>query len=88
MLELVYDVALVWAVMLMMVLLVFLVYSRSFLIRILALDVLSMVMISFLVLYAIHHQEVYYLDVALVLALLGFIGTLGAAGYHRHRGPT
>jgi multicomponent Na+:H+ antiporter subunit F len=88
MLDMVYDVALMWAALLMMVLLGFLMYSRPFLIRILALDVLSMVMITFLVLYALQHHAAYYLDVALALALLSFIGTLGAAGYHRHRGPT
>jgi len=56
--------------------------ARSALRRILALDVLTLILIALLILYADASQTAYYLDAALALALLSFIATLAAVRYH------
>jgi multicomponent Na+:H+ antiporter subunit F len=49
--------------------------------RILALDTLTLIVTALLVLYGTAERTSYYLDVALVLALLAFVGTLAARYY-------
>lgn len=49
--------------------------------RILALDTLSYILVALLALLAYATNSSYYLDSALVLALLSFVGTLAAARY-------
>lgn len=88
MLDFIYNIALLWSALLAATLVWIMARSRSFLNRILALDVLSLVIISMLALLAYRNNAVWYLDAALTLALLAFIGTLAAARYHRQRGPT
>ncbi len=53
--------------------------------RILALDMLTLILTALLVLYGTAESASYYLDVALVLALLAFVGTLAAARYYGER---
>ncbi len=53
--------------------------------RILALDMLTLILTALLVLYGTAERASYYLDVALVLALLAFVGTLAAARYYGER---
>ena len=53
--------------------------------RILALDTLTLILTALLVLYGTAERTSYYLDVALVLALLAFVGTLAAARYYGER---
>lgn len=53
--------------------------------RILALDTLTLILVALLVLYADALRSPYYLDAALILALLAFIGTVAAARYHGER---
>lgn len=53
--------------------------------RILALDTLTLVLVALLVLYADAFQSAYYLDAALILAVLAFVGTIAAARYHGER---
>jgi multisubunit Na+/H+ antiporter MnhF subunit len=53
--------------------------------RILALDMLTLILTALLVLYGTAERTSHYLDVALVLALLAFISTLGAARYYGER---
>ena len=53
--------------------------------RILALDTLTLILVALLVLYSDYQRAPYYLDAALILALLAFIGTLVAARYHGER---
>jgi multicomponent Na+:H+ antiporter subunit F len=53
--------------------------------RILALDTLTLILTALLVLYGTAERTSYYLDVALVLALLAFVGTLVAACYYGER---
>ena len=53
--------------------------------RILALDTLTLVLVALLVLYTDAFQTSYYLDAALILAVLAFVGTIAAARYHGER---
>jgi multicomponent Na+:H+ antiporter subunit F len=53
--------------------------------RILALDMLTLILVALLVLYADANLSPYYLDAALILALLAFVGTVAAARYHGQR---
>ena len=53
--------------------------------RILALDMLVLILVALLVLYGDVRRSPYYLDVALILALLAFVGTLAAARYYGER---
>jgi multicomponent Na+:H+ antiporter subunit F len=53
--------------------------------RILALDMLTLILAALLVLYGDANRSAYYLDAALILALLAFVGTLAAARYHGER---
>ena len=47
--------------------------------RVLAVDVMTLVLVALLVLYSAANQQPYYLDAALALALISFIGTVAAA---------
>ncbi len=53
--------------------------------RILALDTLTLVLVGLLVLFSAVFQTTYYLDAALILALLAFVSTIAAARYHGER---
>jgi multicomponent Na+:H+ antiporter subunit F len=55
--------------------------------RILALDLLTLVLIGLLALAAGEDRRSYALDAALALALLSFVGTLAACRYHEDRRP-
>lgn len=53
--------------------------------RILALDTLTLILVALLVLFVDAFRTPYFLDAALVLSLLAFLGTLAAARYHGER---
>ena len=80
--EIVFYVAGVWMTGLFIVVGLRVIRSRTAMERILALDVLSLILIALLILYADATRTSYYLDAALALALLSFIATLAAARYH------
>ena len=50
--------------------------------RILALDMLTLILVALLVLYSDAGRSPYYMDAALVLSLLAFLATLILARYH------
>lgn len=56
--------------------------ARSSLTRILALDMTILILIAVLVLVSDANRVPYYLDAALMLALLSVIATIAAARYH------
>lgn len=78
------EIAVLWLTVLFFLLLVVVARSRSFLSRILALDTVSLVVIAQLAAIAQLRQSLYFLDAALVLALLSFVGTLAAVHYRKH----
>jgi len=53
--------------------------------RIVALDLVAYLAVAFMVSYAIVTDEIYFLDPALVLALVAFLGTLAFARFMEHR---
>lgn len=80
--EVVVNVALVWAAGLLAACVVLLLRSHDAPGRIAVLDMLSLVLVALLVLLALLRGESYYLDAALGLALLSFVGTLAFARFH------
>lgn len=78
----VFYAAFIWMTGLLMFCVAVVIRSRSGTTRILALDTLALVMIAALVLLAAWRDESYFLDAAVMLALLSFISTLAAARYH------
>ncbi|HLM78922.1 MAG TPA: monovalent cation/H+ antiporter complex subunit F [Rubrobacteraceae bacterium] len=83
--EIVFYPAVFWMTVLLVVGVVAVVGISSTTGRILALDTLTLVLVALLVLYGDAQREVYYLDVALILALLAFVGTVAAARYYGER---
>lgn len=61
--------------------------ARSTLSRVLALDMLILILIALLVLFADATVSSYYLDAALALALLALAATIAAARYHGEGRP-
>jgi multisubunit Na+/H+ antiporter MnhF subunit len=80
--ETVFYLATVWMGGLMSVAVVLVVKEQSALVRVLALDMVTLLLVAFLVLYSDSRQVSYYMDAALVLALLSFAATIAAARYH------
>lgn len=54
--------------------------------RIVALDMMTVLIVSFCGLYAIRSQDTAFVDVAIVLALVGFLATVALARYVERRG--
>jgi len=61
------------------------IWLRSTAGRILALDLLTLILVALLVLYADSERPSYYMDATLVLSLLAFLATLALARYHGER---
>jgi len=85
--NLVFYGALVWLAVLLGVVVVRLSLAGSATQRILALDLLTLILIGLLALAAGEDQRAYALDAALALALLSFIATLAACRYLEDREP-
>ena len=66
---------------------VLVVRARSSLSRILALDMLILILIAQLVLFADATRTSYYLDAALALSLLAVAATIAASRYHSEDEP-
>lgn len=80
--EAVFYVAALWMTGLLVVTVVAVIRARSSLSRILALDMLILILVALLVLFSDANRVPYFLDAALVLALLSVVATIGAARYH------
>jgi multicomponent Na+:H+ antiporter subunit F len=79
--QIVFDIAVAWLSLLLGISVVLIVRSRTALRRILVLDMVTLLLVALLVLYAVMNDSGYYLDAALVIALLSFVGTIAAARY-------
>jgi multicomponent Na+:H+ antiporter subunit F len=80
--EAVFAAAAIWMTGLLAVAVLYVIRARSAMVRILALDTLTLILVAFLILYADSTRTPYYLDAALALALLSFVSTVAAARYH------
>ena len=83
--ETVFYLAATWMTGLLAVSVVMVIRARSAMVRILSLDMLTLILIALLILFADARRSPYYLDAALVLALLSFVASLAAARYHSER---
>jgi multicomponent Na+:H+ antiporter subunit F len=80
--ETVFYFAAIWMAGLIGAGVILVIRSRSTMSRILALDMVTLLLVAFLIMYADSRRVSYYLDAALVLALLSFAGTIAASHYH------
>jgi multicomponent Na+:H+ antiporter subunit F len=80
--EAVFHLAALWMTVLLGLSVVSVIRARSALTRILALDMTILILIALLVLFSDAQRVSYYLDAALMLALLSVIATVAAARYH------
>lgn len=80
--ELVLDIGIVWLIVLLGACTVRIVKAPSAIGRVLALDTLVLVLIGLLVLYSISEDVSYFLDAALILAVLGFVATVASGRFH------
>jgi multicomponent Na+:H+ antiporter subunit F len=80
--EIVFYAAALWMAVLLCVSLLTVVRARSSLTRVLALDMVTLLLIALLILYSDSRRVGYYLDAALVLSMLSFLATIAAARYH------
>jgi len=83
--DVVLTVAFAWVTLLLCAGGVLLLRSKDTLHRVLALDVLVMLVIALLTLLSYRRDVSYYIDAALALALLSFTSTLVAAGHVRRK---
>ncbi len=74
-----------WMTVLLVVTVIATIQLRATAGRILALDTLTLILVGLLVLFADAFRTAYYLDAALILALLAFVSTIAAARYHGER---
>lgn len=83
--EIVFYAAAIWMAVLLVASVLAVVRISSSSGRILALDTLTLVLVAILVLFVDAFRTAYFLDAALILSLLAFIGTLAAARYYGER---
>ncbi len=83
--EIVFYLAFVWMTILLVVSVAAVIRLSTTAGRVLALDTLTLILVALLVLYSDAFRTSYYLDAALILSLLAFLGTVAAARYHGER---
>ncbi len=83
--EIVFYIAFAWMTVLLVVSAAAVIRLRSTASRILALDMLTLILVALLVLYSVANRSSYYMDAAVVLSLLAFVATLVLARYHGER---
>ena len=85
--DVVFYLAVVWMTVLLVAGVIRVVRAGTPLGRLLALDMLSLILVGLLVLYAGSEEQPYFLDAALGLALLSFITTVAVARHHAEGSP-
>ena len=83
--ELVFFITMVWSTALLVACVAAVIRLHSTAARILALDTLTLILAALLIIYAIVERSPYYMDAALILALLAFVSTLVASRYYGER---
>lgn len=73
------TIAAIWMTVLLATIVLFATKARSNAVRILAVDSMTLVLVAVLVLFSAANQQPYYMDAALALALVSFVGTVAAA---------
>ena len=83
--EITFYIAMIWMTVLMLICIGMVIRTRSGMVRILAFDALTLVLVALLILYSVTTDSSYYLDAALMLSLVSFISTVVAARYYSER---
>lgn len=83
--EITYYVAMIWLTGLLLVSIAMVIRTRSGMVRILAFDAVTLVLVALLIMYSITTETSYYLDAALMLALVSFVSTVVASRYYSER---
>ncbi len=83
--EIVFYIAMIWLVILFCVCVIMIVRAQSGLVRVLSLDTLTLVLVALLIVYSVTTGTAFYLDAAVVLALISFISVIAAVRYHAER---
>lgn len=83
--DIVFNIAMIWLIALFCISVLIVAKAKSGLVRVLSLDVLSLVLVAVLIVYSSTTHTSYYLDAALVLALISFVSVIAAARYHAER---
>ena len=71
--------AMIWMTFVLVAIVVFAIRTPSNAVRILALDAMTLVLVAVLVLFAASRQETYFMDAALALAIMSFVGVVAAS---------
>ncbi len=80
--ELLVYIAMVWTAVLLGWVVVLIIRPSAVPQRIAALDLIALLLITLLALFSQLRDVTYFLDAALAVALLAFVGTIGYARYH------
>lgn len=83
--DIVFYIAMIWLIGLFCITVVMVARAKTGLVRILALDCLALILVALLVAYSVTTHTSYYLDAAMVLALISFISVVASARYHSER---
>ncbi len=83
--EIVYYSAVIWMAGLLCICIGMVIRTNSPVVRILAFDAVTLVIVALLILYSTTVESSYYLDAALMLSLVSFISTIVAARYYGER---
>lgn len=75
-------VAMVWTILLLGWVVVLIIRPSAVPQRIAGLDLIALLLIALLTLFSQLRDVLYFLDAALAVALLAFVGTIGYARYH------
>ncbi len=78
----IFYLAMIWMTVLLLTTAAMVFRAETALARILALDVLTLVLTALLVLYSASTETSWYVDAALLLSLLSFLSTLAASRYY------
>lgn len=73
------SAASIWMTVLLAAIVIFATKARSNAVRILAVDAMTLLLVAVLILYSAANRQSYYMDAALALALVSFVGTVAAA---------
>lgn len=73
------TVATIWMTILMAAIVVYSTKAKSNAVRVLSIDALTLVLVALLVLFSVATRQPYFMDAALALALVSFVGTVAAA---------
>lgn len=79
--NIVFSFAAGWITLLLVVCVILVIRGESTLDRVLAFDLLTLIVIGIFILLAYQRSSPHYLDAALVLALLSFVSTVAAARF-------